>query len=226
MSAYQKEIADDHYYFARSCIRQNFSRLQKLYIDILRNVLGKDIYDDSRQNYLYRNCLSFGVDSSWNYYDCNCPSVCPDEWSRIWNFVVSVLPPLGSILKRWIHGSIFRKQKRNAWSIKTCYRDDFSIPKNIVHASDVIYKFRKEIAEKITLQLKNKSTGELLNCRSYRLSLCQIFPQEGIGGAEYPYVLAGLIDEWGGHQVDYPNGVTVAVSASDNICLNRTDLIL
>jgi heterodisulfide reductase subunit B len=22
--AYQKEIADDHYYFARSCIRQNF----------------------------------------------------------------------------------------------------------------------------------------------------------------------------------------------------------
>jgi len=24
-SAYQKDIADDHYYFARSCIRQNFS---------------------------------------------------------------------------------------------------------------------------------------------------------------------------------------------------------
>ena len=22
--SYQKEIADDHYYFARSCIRQNF----------------------------------------------------------------------------------------------------------------------------------------------------------------------------------------------------------
>ncbi len=32
----------------------------------------------------------------------------------------------------------------------------------------------------------------------------KIFPQEGIGGAEYPYVLAGLIDEWGGSQIDYP----------------------
>lgn len=26
---YQKEIADDHYYYARSCIRQNFSRAAK-----------------------------------------------------------------------------------------------------------------------------------------------------------------------------------------------------
>jgi heterodisulfide reductase subunit B len=49
-SAYQKEIAYDHYYFARSCIRQNFfPAAENLYIDILRNVLGKDIYDDSRQ---------------------------------------------------------------------------------------------------------------------------------------------------------------------------------
>jgi heterodisulfide reductase subunit B len=31
----------------------------------------------------------------------------------------------------------------------------------------------------------------------------KIFPEKGVGGAEFPYVLAGLIDEWGGAQVDY-----------------------
>ena len=35
---YQKEIADDHYYYARSCIRQNFFLgSEKLFIDMLRN---------------------------------------------------------------------------------------------------------------------------------------------------------------------------------------------
>lgn len=35
---YQKEIADDHYYYARSCIRQNFfPGSEKLFIDMLRN---------------------------------------------------------------------------------------------------------------------------------------------------------------------------------------------
>ena len=37
---YQKEIADDHYYYARSCIRQNFfPGSEKLFIDMLRNDL-------------------------------------------------------------------------------------------------------------------------------------------------------------------------------------------
>ena len=44
---YQKEIADDHYYYARSCIRQNFfPGSEKLFIDMLRNDLGKDLSDD------------------------------------------------------------------------------------------------------------------------------------------------------------------------------------
>ena len=44
---YQKEIADDHYYYARSCIRQNFfPGSEKLFIDMLRNDLGKDLTDD------------------------------------------------------------------------------------------------------------------------------------------------------------------------------------
>jgi heterodisulfide reductase subunit B len=32
----------------------------------------------------------------------------------------------------------------------------------------------------------------------------KIFPQHGVGGAEYPYVLTGLTEAWGGTPVDYP----------------------
>ena len=32
----------------------------------------------------------------------------------------------------------------------------------------------------------------------------KMFPSKGIGGAEYPYVLAGMIESWGGQVVDYP----------------------
>ena len=81
----------------------------------------------------------------------------------------------------------------------------FSIPENLVHASDVIYKFRKEIAAKSKYRLVNANTGEPLKVVDHiGCHYAKIFPAQGIGGAEYPYVLAGLIDEWGGQQVDYP----------------------
>jgi hypothetical protein len=47
---YQKDIADDHYYFARSCIRQNFFPGSEIaFIKILRDYLNKDLFDDSHQ---------------------------------------------------------------------------------------------------------------------------------------------------------------------------------
>ena len=43
---YQKDIAEDNYYYLRSCIRQNFfPAAENLYINILRDLLGKDVFD-------------------------------------------------------------------------------------------------------------------------------------------------------------------------------------
>ena len=57
---YQKEIADDHYYYARSCIRQNFfPGSEKFFIDMLRNDLGKDLTDDP----LHSSCTGIGYHS-------------------------------------------------------------------------------------------------------------------------------------------------------------------
>jgi len=122
------------------------------------------------------------------------------------NFVVSCVTSFGiytEILETWKHHPEKEIETREALMRAT--GKTFKIPKNLVHASDLIYKFRKEIAAKIKYRLVSNETGKPLNIIDHiGCHYAKIFPKEGIGGAEFPYVLAGLIDEWGGAQVDYP----------------------
>jgi len=122
------------------------------------------------------------------------------------NFVVSCVTSFGlyvETLETWKHFPETEHKIRKA--LKKATGKTFEIPKNLVHASDVIYKFREGLAAKIELRLINKKTHEPLKVVDHiGCHYAKIFPQAGIGGAEYPYVLAGLIDEWGGEQVDYP----------------------
>lgn len=57
---YQKEIADDKYYYARSCIRQTFfPGSEWAYLDILGKRLGKNVFDDPR----HTTCTGIGYHS-------------------------------------------------------------------------------------------------------------------------------------------------------------------
>ena len=59
-SDYQKAVADDHYYYARSCIRQNFfPGSEKAFLNILSKDLGRDIFDDP----LHTSCTGIGYHS-------------------------------------------------------------------------------------------------------------------------------------------------------------------
>lgn len=43
---YQKEIPDDHWFYVRSCIRQNFfPGAERMFLEICRGVLGKDFHE-------------------------------------------------------------------------------------------------------------------------------------------------------------------------------------
>ena len=45
-SDYQKEIPDDHWFYVRSCIRQNFfPASEKYFLVICRDMLGRDIFE-------------------------------------------------------------------------------------------------------------------------------------------------------------------------------------
>lgn len=204
---YQKEIADDHYYFARSCIRQNiFPAAENLYIKILKDVLGKDIYDDARQT----TCTGIAYHSGLIPME-TIMTVVARQFALMTeagyeNFVVSCVTSFGiyvEMLETWKHFPETEQKTREA--LKRATGMTFRIPKNLVHASDVIYKFRRELGLKAKYRLTDAGTGEPLKVVDHiGCHYAKIFPARGIGGAEYPYVLAGLIDEWGGQQVDYP----------------------
>jgi heterodisulfide reductase subunit B len=205
--SYQKDIADDRYYFARSCIRQNvLPAAEDLFIKILSNDLGRDIFDDARQTTctgiayhsgiiplettmtVVANLFSLMNDSGYENYACSC---------------VTSFGIYSEVLETW--KNFPEKEKETREALKRATGKTFEIPKNLVHASDLIYKFRKEISAKAKYRLINKLTGEPLKIVDHiGCHYAKIFPEKGIGGAEFPYVLAGLIDEWGGEQVDYP----------------------
>ena len=57
---YQKDIADDNYFYARSCIRQNFfPGSEAAFLNILRQDLGRDVYEDPR----HTSCTGIGYHS-------------------------------------------------------------------------------------------------------------------------------------------------------------------
>ena len=65
--------------------------------------------------------------------------------------------------------------------------------------------FREEIAARAKHRLVNAVTGEPLRVVEHiGCHYAKIFPKSGIGGSEFPYVLAGMIESWGGEVVDYP----------------------
>lgn len=204
---YQKKIAGDHYYFARSCIRQNFfPAAEDVFLQILGYDLGKDIFDDARQT----TCTGIAYHSGIIPFETTMTVVARQfalmNRAGYENFVCSCVTSFGiytEVLETWKHFPDQEKQTRE--TLKKTTGLSFEIPKNLVHASDIIYKFRKEIAEIAEFRLIHRQTGVPLKVVDHiGCHYAKIFPEKGIGGAEFPYVLAGLIVEWGGMQVDYP----------------------
>lgn len=204
---YQKEIAFDHYYLARSCIRQNvFPAAEDILMKILREVLGKDIFDDPAQT----TCTGIAYHSGIIPFETTMTVVARQfalmNEAGYENFACSCVTSFGiytEVLETW--HEFPHKLEETRKHLMNATGKTFVIPKNIVHTSDLIFKFREEIAKKIKYRLVSKETGEPLKVVDHiGCHYAKIFPERGIGGAEYPYVLAGLTDEFGGEQVDYP----------------------
>lgn len=205
--SYQKEIASDNYYFARSCIRQNFfPATEGLFLNIIGKELGKNIYDDARQT----TCSGIAYHSGLIPFETTMTVVARQfalmTEAGYENFVCSCVTSFGiysEVLETWEHHPDKLEQTRAALLKAT--GKTFEIPKNLVHTSDLIFKFRKEISKLLKFRLVNKQTGKPLKVIDHiGCHYAKIFPEKGVGGAEFPYVLAGLTDEWGGEQVDYP----------------------
>ena len=204
---YQKAIADDHYFFERSCIRQTFfPGSEAAFLNILRNELGKDIYDSSHQH----TCTGIGYHADVVPFETTMTIV-----ARLFslmaekgyeNYVPSCVTSFGvitEIIEKWNENPALLEQAREY--LRKATGREFTIPKNVVHPSDIIYKFREELKGKMKYQLVNRFTGRPLRVVEHiGCHYAKIFPKHGVGNAEFPYVLAGMIESWGGEVIDYP----------------------
>lgn len=204
---FQKEIPDDNYFYVRSCIRQNFNpAAEQVFLDIVNNKFGKDFFEDPH----HTTCGGIAYHSDTT----------PEETSMVIiarqfslmnqagyeNFVVSCVTSFGlhcEILETWHEfPEVEAKIHQMLWD--ACKRE-FTKPKFLVHSSDITFKFRYLISEHGKYPLINVHTGKPLKVVEHiGCHYSKMFPSKSVGGSEYPYVLAGLVESLGGEIVDYP----------------------
>lgn len=204
---YQKEIAVDRFFYVRSCVRQNFfPAAEQTFLRILRETLGKDVYENPG----HTSCTGIGYHCDVVPYETTMTVVARQfalmNEAGYSNFAVSCITSFGlytEILETWHHFP--ETEVRTREYLKKATGREFKIPDNVAHASDIIYKLRHEIAAKAKYPLVNIFTGEPLKVVEHiGCHYSKMFPHKGVGGAEYPYVLAGLAEALGGEVVDYP----------------------
>lgn len=204
---YQKEIPGDHYFYVRSCVRQNFfPGAEAVFLRIMQEELGKEVFENPG----HTTCTGIGYHTDIVPLETTM-TVVARQFSLMAeagykNFITSCITSFGlysEILETWHHFP--EKEQQTREYLKKATGRDFIKPANVSHASDIIYKFRKEIGARAKYKLVNRNTGEPLKVVEHiGCHYARMFPQKGIGGAEYPYVLVGMIEEWGGEVVDYP----------------------
>ena len=204
---YQKDIADDNYYYARSCIRQNFfPGSEKVFLDILSKDLGRNIFDDP----LHTSCTGIGYHSDVVPLETIMAVVARQfalmSEAGYENFTSSCITSFGiytELLATWEEFPETEEKTRE--NLYKATGREFKKPKNLAHTSDVIFHHREAIAQKAKHKLVNAYTGEPLKVVEHiGCHYAKIFPKSGVGGSEFPYVLAGMVESWGGELVDYP----------------------
>ncbi|MBQ2521455.1 MAG: heterodisulfide reductase subunit B [Bacteroidales bacterium] len=206
-SDYQKDIPDDHWFYVRSCIRQNFFPASEThFVKIVRDLLGKDLYETEH----HTTCGGIAYHSDTIPQE-TAMTIVARQFSLMKeagykNLVTSCITSFGNyceILETWREfPELETRIREHLW--KACRRE-FDKPEYVCHASDVIFKLRGEIAEKAKFRLVDRATGEPLRIVEHiGCHYSKMFPHKGVGGAEYPCVLSGMVESWGGQVIDYP----------------------
>lgn len=203
---YQKAIPDGPFFYVRSCIRQTFNiGAENILPRILTENLGIKIYEDQR----HTCCSGIAYHSDLVPIETSM-TIIARQFSLMTELgyeylLVSCVTSFGmynEVLDIWQHFPEKLQETRD--NLFKATGRTFEIPKSIIHTSDIIYKYRNEIAEQIKYRLINNETGEPLNVADHvGCHYAKIFPTKGVGGAEFPQVLSGLAEPWGGRWIDY-----------------------
>lgn len=206
-SDYEKQIAEDDYYYVRSCIRQNFfPGSESAFLNIMQNDLGLNMFDDPK----HTSCTGIGYHSDIVPLE-TIMTVVARQFSLmneagLHNFVASCVTSFGvytEIMETWKHFPETLEKTRK-YLLEATGRT-FEVPQSVAHTSDIVYHHRKKISELSKHRLINRKTGEPLKVVDHiGCHYNKLFPSKSYGGTEFPKVLRGMIEEWGGVGVDYP----------------------
>jgi heterodisulfide reductase subunit B len=204
---YRKDIAENNYYYVRSCIRQNFfPGSEATFLRILRDELGKDIMDDSE----HTTCSGIGYHSDIVPFE-TIQTIVARQFALMTekgykNLAVSCVTSFGiyiEITETWKEFPEELEKIRHY--LKKATGRKFEVPENIAHTSDIIHKFRNDIFKKHRYSLVDQFTRKPLKIVEHiGCHYAKMFPEKGEGGAEFSQVLTGMIRAWGGEVVDYP----------------------
>ncbi|MEG2480238.1 MAG: heterodisulfide reductase subunit B, partial [Mucinivorans sp.] len=188
---YQKNIADNDYYYVRSCIRQNFwPGSEAAFLDIMRNDLGRVVHEDAN----HTSCTGIGYHSDIVPLE-TVMTVVARQFALMTeagfeNFVPSCITSFGvysETLELW-HDFPEMEAKTRENLFKATGRE-FKVPANLAHTSDVMFHHRVDIAARAKHLLVNQLTGEpLRGVEHIGCHYAKIFPKRGVGGQEFPYV--------------------------------------
>ncbi|MFZ5942376.1 MAG: heterodisulfide reductase-related iron-sulfur binding cluster [Bacteroidota bacterium] len=204
---FQKEIPADNYYYARSCIRQNFfPASEQFLLWLLREKMGKTVFDDPE----HTTCTGIGYHSDIVRFQ-TIQTVVARHFALMTeagfrNLLVSCVTSFGiynEILDTWKHFP--EEEERTRDYLFKATGKTFELPEFVVHTSDLVYKLKEDIAAMAIHPLVNRNTGEALRVVEHvGCHYAKMFPEKGIGGAEFPDVLSGMVRAWGGEVIDYP----------------------
>jgi len=165
---YQKEIADDHFFYGRSCIRQTFfPGSETTFLKIMRNVLEKDIYDSAHTH----TCTGIGYHSDIVPLETTMTVIArlfalmTEQGYR--NFATSCITSFGlfnEMIEMWKHHPELLENTRKI--LKNATGREFQIPENVAHPSDSGGTYWLSLFQNVSAKRYRGSRISLCTCRN------------------------------------------------------------
>lgn len=210
-SRYQKPIPDDGYYLTPSCILGVFSPSTEPLITRIYDLLGRRWVMGGLRPESQSTCCS-GISTHGDVFTIESTLLVV---ARLWALAAEMgfeNITTACVTSFAIHHECLEllenepglKEKVDRVLSDACGRH-LVIPKHLVHCSDIVYRYRAELARHMKYRLVDRETGRPLKVVDHvGCHYNKVFPKQSVGGAEYCDVLTGPIREWGGVEVDYP----------------------
>ena len=206
-----KPIPDDGFYLTSSCVMGTFAPAVEPLVARVYDLLGRRWAMGGTGPASLNTCCS-GIVTHGNVFTVESSllvvarlwSVCAEAgFENITTVCVTSFAMHNEILEL-LHKEPGLAEKVDKALFDACGRR-LILPSHIVHCSDIFYRYRAQLAGLMKYRLVDGATGRPLKVVDHvGCHYNKIFPGKSVGGTEYCDVLAAMIREWGGDEVDYP----------------------